>query len=173
MGRNKYAEFDLQRPRPSSDKTVIFHRQLNMLDRFGYGLSGQAICELMNISKNALRRWEKERLLFPTIIKQANGYRKKKYRYKEVLRCVTIKFLITEYKLKRFKAVRLFLEMANLAIYSAKESPKSINNVRIDQFLMKVLDYDVEEIASREYFRSSKRKESEIIDMELDNDCLE
>ena len=172
MGRNKFAEFDLQRPRPTSDTTVNFHRQLNLLDGFGYGLSGQAICELMNISKNSLRRWERERLIFPTIIKQANGYRKKKYRYKEVLRCVTIKFLMTDYKITRFKTIRLFLEMANLAIYSAKESPKSINNVRIDQFLMKTLDYDVEAITTREYHKSSKRKEVEVTNKELEDDSL-
>ena len=38
--------------------------------------------------------------------------------------------ITTEYKLKRFKAVRLFLEMANLAIYSAMHT-FLINRLRI------------------------------------------
>lgn len=162
MAQPKKAQFNLQRPRPSFDVTVNFHRQLNLLDKFGYGLSRNAVCELMNVAKGAIGRWEKEELLFPTTVKSIKGYNKKKYRYKDVMRCVTLKFLITEYKIKRFKTLRLFLEMANLALYSAKESPKSINNVRIDQFLMKTLNYNVEDITTREYGKSlSKKKNNE------------
>lgn len=173
MTRTKIAEFNLKRPKSSHEVTQNFHKQLQLLDSFGYGLSGNAVIELLNISKRTLLRWEEEQLVFPLKVKTTEGYVKKKYRYKDVLRCITIKFLKYDYKLKRFKAIRLFLEMANLAIYTAMESPKSINNIRIDKFLMRTLNYDIDEIAAREYGRSSKRKDIEIIDTGLDEDLLE
>jgi hypothetical protein len=66
---------------------------------------------------------------------------------------------------RKFVGVRLLLEMTNQVITSKDTPLGSINNYRIDRYLMKVLNYDVESIALMRLNNSNRKYK------EKSNDC--
>ena len=63
--------------------------------------------------------------------------------------------------MRKFTGVRLLLEMTNLVLApkDADEADRSINNLRIDKYLMRILNYDIEAIALARMANNKVRKE--------------
>ena len=160
MGRNKKAQFDLKRKQSDVDVTINFSKQLRLLDELGYGMNARGVCELLKISKSCLERWQRQELIFPARFKAGNKLRRR-FRHKDVLRAATLKYLMSELGMRKFTGVRLLLEMTNLVLApkDADEADRSINNLRIDKYLMRILNYDIEAIALARMANNKVRKE--------------
>lgn len=154
----KRGQFDLKRPKCDFEVTQNFHKQMRLMDKFGYGISRKAICHYLNLSKSSIIRWEKEQLIFPCKVNK-NPNSQVRYRYKDIMRAFTIKFLMTNFSIRKFEGVRFVLEITNLTITPQRETYKSINNVRIDQFLMRTLNYNLEELINKRNPNSHVKKE--------------
>lgn len=153
---HKIGQFDITRKKVDNKNTLTFMEDIKKLDSFGVGMTLSMLAKLLCVSKSALLRWEKEQLIFPLRIKGSGG---RKYRYKDILRGFTIKYLMSELGYRKFIGVRLLLEMTNQVITSKDEPLGSINNYRIDRYLMKILNYDVETIATMKLENKINKKE--------------
>ena len=69
---------------------------------------------------------------------------------------------MSELGYRKFIGVRLLLEMTNQVVTSREEPIRSINNYRVDRYLMKVLNYDVETIALNRLNNNVKRDIKEV-----------
>lgn len=153
----KSGKFNIKRKKADNKNTLTFVEDIKKLDSFGVGMSSKMLIKLLCISNSALVRWERAELIFPIKVK-TNKITRKKYRYKDILRGFTIKYLMSEMGYRKFEGVRLLLEMTNQAITSKDEPLGSINNYRIDKYLMKVLNYDVETTALMRMTNSRKKE---------------
>lgn len=156
---NKKGQFNIKRKKVDNKTTITFMEDIKKLDSFGVGMTVDMMTKLLCVSRSALYRWEHEELIFPIRVGPHKEY--KKYRYKDILRGFTIKYLMSELGFRRFIGVRLLLEMTNQVITSKDEPLGSINNFRIDRYLMKVLNYDVETIALMRMSNSNKKVKKE------------
>ena len=152
---NRSGQFDIKRKKVDNKTTITFIDDLKKLDSFGVGMTVEMLTKLLCISRSSLYRWEKEELIFP--IKEG-PFSRRKYRYKDIIRGFTIKYLMSEMGYRKFIGVRLLLEMVNQVITSKDEPQSSINNYRIDKYLMKVLNYNVENIALMKLNNSIKKE---------------
>lgn len=139
----KIGQFDIKRKKVDNKTTLTFVEDLKKLDSLGVGMTIGMMSKLLCVSKSSLYRWEKEQLIFPNRLKSGQ----RKYRYKDIMRGFTIKYLMGELGYRKFIGVRLLLEMTSQVVTSLDEPIGSINNYRIDRYLMKVLNYNVESIA--------------------------
>jgi len=158
MANKKIAQFDISRKKVDDPLTLTFSQDLKRLDSFGIGMTTPMLCELLCVSKSAVERWIREKLIFPTILTTKEGIKRRKFRYKDILRGFTLKCLMSELGFRKFIGVRLLLEMTNQAITSKDEPASTINNERIDKYLMKVLNYSVEDIALMRMNNNNKKK---------------
>ena len=152
---HKIEQFDISRKKVDNKNTLTFIEDIKKLDSLGVGMTLDMMSKLLCVSKSSLYRWEKEELIFPSRENKSN-YRK--YKYKDIVRGFTIKFLMSEMGYRKFIGVRLLLEMTNQVITSKDTPLGSINNYRIDRYLMKVLNYDVESIALMRLHNKVTRK---------------
>lgn len=153
---SKTGQFDIKRKKVRNQRTLTFMDDIKKLDSFGVGMTKEMLAKLLCVSISSLHRWEREQLIFPQRVGKAKA---RKYRYKDILRAFTIKYLMAEMGYRRFVGVRLLLEMTNQAITSRDEPIGTINNYRIDKYLMKILNYDVETTALTKLENSIKKKE--------------
>lgn len=181
-------QFDISRKRVDNKNTLYFIGDIEKLDELGIGMTMTNMSKLLRVGKNALRRWEREKLIFP-VRSKARRVSFKKYRYKDIMRGFTIKYLRSEMGIETYEGIRLVLELTNQVITSKDEPVGTINNYRIDKFLMKVLNYDVELTAlgkkagysdevinqeEQEYQQEEATEESQIdIDIEDEEDSIE
>ena len=156
----KIEQFDISRKKVDNKNTLTFIDNIKKLDSLGIGMSLNMMSKLLCVSKSSLYRWEKEQLIFP--LKEGTSKRRK-FKYKDIVRGFTIKFLMSQMGYRKFIGVRLLLEMTNQVVTSKDEPIGSINNYRIDRYLMKVLNYDVETIALMRLDNRVNRKEKEIV----------
>ena len=159
---HKIEQFDISRKKVDNKTTLTFIESVKKLDALGIGMSLDMMSKLLCVSKSSLYRWEKEQLIFPSR-EGVSQYRK--FKYKDIVRGFTIKFLMSKMGYRKFIGVRLLLEMTNQVITSKDTPLGSINNYRIDRYLMKVLNYDVESIALMRLNNSNRKYK------EKSNDC--
>lgn len=156
---SKIAQFDIKRNRVDNKNTLTFIGDVKKLDSLGIGMTVDMLSKLLCVSKSSLYRWEKEQLIFPSRVGKSAT---RKYKYKDIIRGFTIKILMSELGYRKFIGVRLLLEMTNQVVTSREEPIRSINNYRVDRYLMKVLNYDVETIALNRLNNNVKKVQKEV-----------
>ena len=156
---SKIAQFDIKRSKVDNKNTLTFIGDVKKLDSLGIGMTVDMLSKLLCVSKSSLYRWEREQLIFPARVGKSLT---RKYKYKDIIRGFTIKILMSELGYRKFIGVRLLLEMTNQVVTSREEPIRSINNYRVDRYLMKVLNYDVETIALNRLNNNVKRDIKEV-----------
>lgn len=151
-------DLDFSRDMPENELTNIAAKTIQKLSRNYVHFNSNGMAKLLKINKRTLHNWEKANLIFPTVWGLGKKHVFRRYFTPDVLRAITIKYLMSELGYKKFTGVRLLLEMVNKALPEERQKD-TINNIWIDRYLMAVLNYDFDKIAESKLQANSRKVE--------------
>lgn len=147
-------ELDLTRRKSTVGNTDNFTKTIDRLNKIcGISMSGRGLAKLLMVEPHTILRWEKANLIFP---KKRKSTQPRIYKEKDILRGLTIKFLMSELGFRKYYGVKLLLSITNRSL-NGKHRAETIDNIYIDKYLMRVLNYDIEAISKMKLHANSRR----------------
>lgn len=147
-------QLDFDRKENTIVSTDIFTKTMNKINRWMCStMSTRGMAKLLMVNPKTILKWEEVGLIFPKI-KGKSRYRS--FALKDVLRGMTIKYLMSELGFRKFAGVKLLLEITNQGL-DEKQVHDTIDNIYIDRFLIRTMNYDVDAIAKMKLHGNSKR----------------
>lgn len=147
-------QLDLERKHNDIANTEVFTKVMQKLNRLYVGISNKGLAKLLLINPKTILKWEEAGLIFPKL-KGKSQYRH--YALKDILRGLTIKYLMSEMGFRKFAGVKLLLEITNEKLKSEEHNRDTIDNIYVDRYLMRILNYDIENITQMKLHGNSKR----------------
>lgn len=133
-----------------------FVRLLKRVNKLDIYMQISDVAKLIKVNEKTIRDWEEAQLIFPT----RNENNRRLFKTKDVLRAITIKFLMNAFGIRKLKGVELVLKLGNKIAhesYNEVDIENEIDNILVDQYFMKVLDYDVNAVAVMTVHGNNKR----------------
>ena len=125
-----------------SSNTLLFAKTFKKVEETKVGLSAQGLARLLIIGEDTPLKWESAGLIFPL----RNG-RARHYCLKDILRGLTIEYCMSYLGFRKYIGVRLILELVNQMFKGSEKHSETLDNIEIDKYLMRILNYDIESIA--------------------------
>lgn len=164
------AELNMNRRKNKVGNTATFINLLKRMEAINCCvLSTEGMSRLLLVNNRTVMHWEEVGLIFP---RRLGKQRIRGFRLKDILRGLTIKYLMSELGYRKYAGVKLTLELAHKALY-AEDRTDSLDNIRIDQYLMTILNYNIESIATMKLHGNWKKGLSDNIESEDEDDFNE
>lgn len=154
---NELDQLDFDRKVNTVGNTDTFTKTLQKINRMCIGMSTRGLAKLLMVNNKTILNWEEAGLIFPKL-KGKSRYRF--YALKDILRGFTIKYLMSNLGFRKFAGVKLLLEITNAGL-EANQHRASIDNIFVDRYLIRVLNYDIETIATMKLHGNSKRRNND------------